>query len=100
MSESPPPPPRGRQDPISQATHLTEETAQKLLSFIEQSAPVRRLRASQLVSAVIGSMGLALFLVGVEKAAEDFPLVSNPYGSIGVGIVLLISTGLLLRKLG
>jgi hypothetical protein len=61
---------------------------------------VRRLRNSQLLSAVIGSIGLALFLVGVEQVAQDLPIVSNGYGSVGVGLVLLLLTGLLLRKLG
>jgi hypothetical protein len=97
---SQPPPNHTRLDPLLQATHLTEETAQKLLNLVEQSAPLRRLRASQVVSAVIGSVGLALFLVGVERAAADIPIISNAYGSIGVGLVLLIATGLLLRKLG
>jgi hypothetical protein len=94
------PPAAGRRDPLLQATHMTEETAQKLVTFLEHSAPVRRLRASQVLSALIGSMGLALFLVGVEQAAQDIPIISNPYGSIGVGLVLLVATGLLLRKLG
>jgi hypothetical protein len=78
---------------------MTEETAQKLLRFIENTGPVRRLRASQLLTGVLGAVGFALFVVGVERAAEDIPIVSNAYGSIGVGIVLLAATGLLLRRL-
>ena len=89
-----------RLDALSQAQHVTEETAQKLIGLFERSAPVQRLRASQVFSAVVGTMGLALFIVGVERAAEDVPIISNPYGSIAVGLVLLILTGLLLRKLG
>jgi hypothetical protein len=37
--------------------------------------------------------------VGVERAAQDLPIVDNAYGSIGVGLLLLVATGLLLRKL-
>jgi len=88
-----------RRDPITQATHMTEETAQKLLSFLEGTEPVRRLRASQLATGVLGAVGFALFVVGVEQAAQDVPIIENAYGSIGVGIVLLLATGLLLRKL-
>jgi uncharacterized protein (DUF952 family) len=91
--------PESRRDPITQATQMTEETAQKLLRFIENTGPVRRLRASQLLTGVLGAVGFALFVVGVERAAEDIPIVSNAYGSIGVGIVLLAATGLLLRRL-
>jgi uncharacterized protein (DUF952 family) len=87
------------QGPLVQAQEMSEETAQKLIGFLERSAPVRRLRASHVVSGLLGAVGFALFVVGVEKAAEDLPLVSNPYGSIGAGIVLLLATGLLLRKL-
>ncbi len=82
-----------------QLTELTEETAQKLLRAIERSQPIQRLRASQLLTAVLGTVGLALFLVGVEKAAGDIPVISNAYGSIAVGVILLAATGLLLRRL-
>jgi uncharacterized protein (DUF952 family) len=88
-----------RRDPITQATQLTEETAQKLLHFIESTGPLRRIRASQLATGLLGAVGFALFVVGVERAAEDIPVISNAYGSIGVGLVLLAVTGLLLRRL-
>jgi uncharacterized protein (DUF952 family) len=91
--------PTANHNPVIQATQMTEETAQKLLTFLEQTDPVRRLRASQLASSVLGAVGFALFIVGIEQAAQDFPIVSNPYGSIAVGLSLLIVTGLLLRKL-
>jgi hypothetical protein len=89
----------GRRDPLTQAQQLTEETAQKLLRFVERSEPVRRVRASQVASGVLGGIGFALFVVGIERAAADIPIVSNAYGSIAVGVVLLLATGLLLRKL-
>lgn len=88
-----------RRNALSQATQMTEETAQKLLRFIESTEPVRRLRASQLATGVLGAIGFALFIVGVERAAEDIPVISNAYGSIAVGVVLLAASGLLLRRL-
>lgn len=95
--------PRGRvealTEPLNQVTHLSEETAQKLIESLQNSQPLRRLRSSQLATAVLGSIGFALFVVGVEGAAQDFPLISNPYGSIAVGLVLLAATGLLLKRL-
>jgi uncharacterized protein (DUF952 family) len=93
LSETPP------HNPVVHATQLTEESAQKLLRFLEDVEPVRRLRASQLASGVLGAVGFALFVVGVERAAADIPVVSNAYGSILVGLTLLVATGLLLRKL-
>ena len=79
---------------------MTEATAQRLVELFERSPPVRRLRASQVASALLGTAGFALFIVGVERAAEDLPIVSNAYGSIVAGLLLLGLTGLLLRRLG
>ena len=81
---------------------LTEASAQRLVALLErtqQRAPFQRIRNSQLVSALIGTVGLALFIVGVENAAGDIPVLSNAYGSIGVGLSLLVITGLALRTL-
>jgi uncharacterized protein (DUF952 family) len=89
----------GHANPVQQATHLTEETAQRLIHFLENTEPVRRLRASQIASGALGAVGFALFIVGVENAAQDVPIIENPWGSIAVGVSLLLATGLLLRKL-
>jgi hypothetical protein len=51
-------------------------------------------------SAILGSIGFALFIVGVENAAADIPVISNAYGSIAVGVLLLVATGALLTRLG
>lgn len=78
---------------------VTEETAQRLIRTIENADPVRRLRGSQVATGVVGATGLALFLVGVERAAADIPIIENAYGSIFVGLLLLAITGLFVRKL-
>ena len=90
---------RGVVEPLNHAIDLTEETAQRLVGLLERSQPVRLIRGSTIVSAILGTMGFALFVVGIEKAAEDIPVISNAYGSIGVGLGLLAVTGLLLRRL-
>jgi len=82
---------------------LSEETAEKLLAAMQRSGvmrPIARIRSSQIASAVLGTVGLALFIVGVENAAADIPVLSNAYGSIFAGLALLATTGLLLRMLG
>jgi len=86
-------------DPILGAHHLTEDTAQKLIRAFESSHAVRRLRGSQIASGILGTIGFALFVVGVERAAGDVPVISNAWGSIAVGIVLLALTGVLLQRL-
>jgi hypothetical protein len=79
---------------------VTEETAQKLIRSLEGSGPVQRIRGSQLATGLLGAVGFALFVVGVERAAGDIPIIENQWGSIVVGLVLLAITGALLRRLG
>jgi hypothetical protein len=77
---------------------ITEETAQKLLKMIEGSHPVRTLRGSQVATAIVGTVGFALFLVGVETAAADIPLIKNGWGAMAVGLMLLAAAGVLIRR--
>jgi len=86
-------------DSVELAHHLTEDTAQRLIRAFEQSQPVRRIRSSEIATAMFGAVGFALFFVGVERAAEDLPLISNPYGSILAGIAVLLVAGVLIRRL-
>jgi hypothetical protein len=88
---------------VDVSRQLGEETAQRLFAMLERARgtqPVSRIRNSQLASALIGTIGLALFIVGVENAASDIPVLSNAYGSIFVGLAILAITGLLLQVLG
>ncbi len=50
---------------LNDARQLTEGTAQKLIDAIEHSAPGRHLRGSQVATGVLGTVGFALFIVGV-----------------------------------
>ncbi len=84
---------------INEVGQLTEETARRLLRTFEKSHPVRALRGSQIATALAGSVGFALFVVGVEHAAGGIPVISNAYGSMAVGLVLLVAAGALLKKL-
>ena len=81
---------------------LSEETARRLIDTLDRTGawtPVRRIRSSQIATAVLGSVGAALLFVGVENAAQDIPVVSNAWGSIFVGLILLALTGTLLARL-
>ncbi len=93
-----PRPNRPGPDVLDDMRNLTEDTAQKLLSALKGSRPVRTLRGSQVATAVAGTVGFALFVVGVENAADDIPLISNAWGSILVGLILLAAAGVLIRR--
>jgi hypothetical protein len=85
-------------DPLA----LSEDTARRLADAFDRAgalAPVRRIRSSQIATAVLGSIGAALLFVGVENAAADLPVLSNAWGSIVVGLALLAATGSLLARL-
>ncbi len=92
-----------RQGIFDEPRQITEETARRLVDRMERAGamrPVRHIRGNQIASALLGSIGFALFIVGVERAASDIPLISNAYGSMAVGVVLLVATGALLTRLG
>jgi tetrahydromethanopterin S-methyltransferase subunit E len=78
---------------------ITEETAQKLLAAFDRSYPIRRLRSSHVATGIVGTLGLALFLVGLENAVSDIPVLENGWASIVVGIILLAAAGVLIRRL-
>ncbi len=91
-----------RRNVLDDSRALTEETARRLIDTLDKTgalAPVRRIRRSQIATAVLASIGLALFIVGVENAAADLPVISNAYGSILIGVTLLAFTGALLTRL-
>jgi hypothetical protein len=77
---------------------LTEDTAQKLLSAMDRSYPIKRLRSSQIATGIVGTLGLALFLVGLENAVADIPIIDNGWASMLLGLVLLAAAGVLIRR--
>ena len=77
---------------------ITEDTAQKLIGAIEGSHPVRAIRGSQVATAIVGTIGFALFLVGIENAAADIPIIENGWGAMFVGLILLAVAGVLIRR--
>ena len=87
---------------IDPTREITEETARRLVDALDRTGamtPIRRIRGNQVLSAIIGAIGLALFIVGVENAASDIPVISNAWGSIVAGLILLAITGALLTRL-
>jgi hypothetical protein len=91
-------PSRPGPDAIYGVKDLTEDTAQKLVRAIEGSRPVRTLRGSQVATGLVGTLGLALFLVGLENAVADIPIVENGWASMLVGLVFLAAAGVLIRR--
>ena len=84
---------------VEAAQQVTEDTARRLISMLESSAPIKRIRASQVFSAVIATLGLALVLTGLEIVVQNTSYLDNGWGAILLGLGLLFASGLLLQKL-
>jgi hypothetical protein len=84
---------------VETAQHLTEDTARRLISIIEGTAPIKRIRASQVFSAVLATFGFALVLAGLEIVVQNVSYLDNGWGAILLGLSMLFASGLLLQKL-
>lgn len=80
---------------ISNPEKMIDEITEKIVDKIGKPKPVSIIRNSQVISAVLGATGLALFLVGIEKVFA--PLTG--WASIVFGIILMAVSGVLLTKL-
>jgi hypothetical protein len=85
--------------PVETAQQMTEETARRLIGALEGSAPIRHIRGSQIVSALLATVGLALVLTGIEIVVQNTSYLDNGWGAILLGLGLLFASGLLLQKL-
>ena len=84
---------------VETAQQVTEETARRLISMLEGSAPIKRIRASQVFSALLATIGLALVFSGFEIVIQNTSYLDNGWGAILLGLGLLFVSGLLLQKL-
>ena len=74
---------------------LVDKIANKLLVLVGNNFPVKRVRKSQLLSALIGAVGFALFVSGIEDMFSSFP----DWALVSMGFILMTLTGLLLQNL-
>jgi hypothetical protein len=84
---------------VGTAQQLTEETARRLISAIESSAPVKRVRANQIFSALLATIGAALVFSGIEIMVQNTSYLDNGWGAVVLGLALLFVSGLMLQKL-
>jgi hypothetical protein len=74
---------------------LIDRETKRVSEILGTNEPVKRIRRSQIASALIGAVGFALFIDGVVKLATPLPA----WIAISVGFLLMLATGLLLRNL-
>ncbi len=74
---------------------LIDKIANKVVVLVGKNLPVKRVRKSQLLSALVGAAGFALFVSGIESMFIFFP----DWALVTMGFVLMTLTGLLLQNL-
>lgn len=80
---------------IQEERELIDKTTEKVLETLGKSKPVKHIRRSQILSAIAGAIGFALFIDGVLKIFESF----SAWSSLLLGFLLMLATGLLLKNL-
>lgn len=74
---------------------VADEVTQRLEEILGRPVPVQKIRNSQILTALIGALGLALFIIGIEKV---FGFLPGPIALL-IGLLLLALSGALLKKL-
>ena len=74
---------------------FADTAAKKILDLTGKTKTVRRIRNSQILTAVFGTVGFAMFISGVDKLLTHIP----PLTSLIVGIVLMVVAGVFIQKL-
>lgn len=96
----------------NQTKPISEETGKRLVELLAKAPtttinksvelakkPVFVIRQNQIIAGVIGTMGLIIFALGVENLIGSIPELSSPLIEISLGLVLLVISGLFLKKL-
>ncbi len=74
---------------------IADRTAQKILDIVGRPGPIKRIRSSQILTAVLGTAGLALFIVGIEKFFVKYSAIDT----LILGILIMIVAGVLIQRL-
>jgi hypothetical protein len=91
-------PDRPGPDVLHDMRNLSEDTAHRLIEIFDASRPVRAIRGSHVATAIVGTIGFALFTAGIEIAVADIPVLDNGWGAMAAGLILLAAAGVLLRR--
>ena len=74
---------------------LIDKIANRVVVLVGNNLPIKRVRKSQLLSALVGAAGFALFVSGIEGIFISFP----DWTLVLMGFALMTLTGLLLQNL-
>ncbi|HEY5601147.1 MAG TPA: hypothetical protein VIK81_03605 [Patescibacteria group bacterium] len=78
-------------------SHTSTQTAIKSAEFIKR--PFFHLRESQIIAGLLGTVGLITFALGIERVLDTIPILASPFAKIIVGLLIMIASGLAIKKL-
>lgn len=88
---------------------ISEETARKLAGLLAKTPtnaavefakkPVYLVRQNQIIAGITATMGLIIFAQGIENWISSIPALSSPFIEMALGLILLVISGLYLKKL-
>jgi hypothetical protein len=80
---------------ILEPEKLIDRIADRVATILGRAIVLRKIRKSQVLTAVVGAAGFALFTAGVVKMTENLP----GWASVVLGFLLMALSGFLLRNL-
>ncbi len=78
---------------------ITEETAEKLVGLLSKTPGVYHIRKSQIAAGFTATTGLVIFALGIQTFIQQTLSVKSPIVEILIGVILLLISGLLIKKL-
>ena len=80
---------------IDSENELIDKVVNKVIVVLGNNKPVKRLRRSQLLTALLGATGFALLTSGIQEIFTPF----HSWSLVLMGLILMTLTGLLLQNL-
>lgn len=74
---------------------VADEVATKVVDILGKPQPIQKIRNSQILTGLLGAVGLALFLVGLEQVLSPI----SGWAAVIAGFLILIITGVIFKKL-
>jgi len=74
---------------------LADELVERISELLGKATPVKKIRSSQIFSALVGVIGFSIFVAGIDKLVDEIPVMTL----LIIGFVLMIISGALIKNL-
>lgn len=80
---------------ITRPERFIDDATKKVMDQIDKAPPIKKIRSSQIITAIIGVTGFALVIDGISKMFVSFP----GWATILIGLGFLTISGALIKIL-